>query len=104
MASADVAHGVVAPPVVDGSVHVVVYGKGYGVDEFREVQAQSKKPGYAGWWDRVIPELSEEQRQSLEQAGADRGISHRTISVVLGKWGFEVTPAMVGHWRRTHVG
>jgi hypothetical protein len=95
---------VVAPPVVDGIVHAVVYGKGYGVDEFREAQAQAKRPGTAGWWDRVIPELSEEQRKSLEQAGADRGISHRTISVVLGRWGFEVTPAMVGHWRRNHVG
>ena len=109
MASAYGAYGLAASQVVDTVlvdriVHAVVYGKGYGVDEFREVQSQAKRPGTEGWWDRVIPQLSDEQRQSLEQAGADRGISHRTISVVLGRWGFEVTPAMVGHWRRTHVG
>jgi hypothetical protein len=38
-------------------------------------------------------------------AGKDRRISHRVISIVLGQWGFEVTPAQVGHWRRSqHVG
>lgn len=94
----------VAPPLIDAIVHTVVYRKGEGVDEFVEVQAQAKKPGTDGWWDRVIPKLTEEQSESLRQAADNRDISHRTISVVLGRWGFEVTPAMVGHWRRTHVG
>jgi hypothetical protein len=37
-------------------------------------------------------------------AARSRGISHRAISIVLGNWGFDVSAAKVGHWRRTHVG
>ena len=103
MASADVAYGVVAPPIVDGIVHAVVYGKGYGVNEFLEAQGGLKPPGTSGWWDRVLPELSDGQRADLLEAGRSREISHRAIAVVLGKWGHTVTPAQVGHWRRTHV-
>jgi len=74
------------------------------VDEFLAVQAEAARPGAGGWWERVIPQLTEDQVQALEQAAADRAITHRTISVVLGRWGHKVSPAMVGHWRRTHVG
>lgn len=94
----------VAPPLIDGIVHAVIYRKGDGVDEFVEAQSSLKGPGTAGWWDRVLPELTAEQSESLHAAAADRNISHRAISIVLGKWGFKVSPAMVGHWRRTHVG
>lgn len=87
-----------------GNVRAVVYSKGYGMDEFLQVQSELGTPGVAGWWDRVLPELSEEQRQSLGQAAGNSSISHRTISIVLGRWGHRVTPAQVGHWRRTHVG
>jgi len=73
------------------------------VDEFLAVQAGQKGPGTFGWWDRVIPELTGEQQASLEQAANNRDISHRTISIVLGRWGHKVTPAMVGHWRRNHA-
>lgn len=74
------------------------------MDEFLQVQSEQRGPGTTGWWDRVIPTLTDEQRQSLEAAGRSRDISHRTISVVLERWGHRVSPAMVGHWRRTHVG
>ena len=67
------------------------------------VQAEAKGPGTGGWWDRVLPELTEEQSGSLYQAAQNRDISHRTISIVLGRWGFKVSPEMVGHWRRNHV-
>jgi len=73
------------------------------VDEFLEVQATKKSPGVSGWWDDVIPQLSEEQVASLEQAARSSQISHRTISIVLARWGFEVTAGSVGHWRRNHV-
>lgn len=73
------------------------------MDEFVEAQKALKRPGTSGWWDRVLPELSVERRASLEQAATDRSISHRAICVVLARWGFEVTPAQVGHWRRTYV-
>lgn len=73
-----------------------------GLEEFWEAQ-QGRKPGTAGWWERVLPELSEEQVDSLNQAAGNPTISHRTISVVLGRWGFEVSPAAVGHWRRNYA-
>jgi hypothetical protein len=73
-------------------------------DEFREVQSGLKGPGTVGWWEHVLPELDEVQAEALAQAAESREISHRTIATVLGKWGFEVTAAQVGHWRRTHVG
>jgi hypothetical protein len=73
-------------------------------DEFRQAQAELKGPGTSGWWDSVIPQLDEVQAEALMQAAESRDISHRTISTVLGRWGFEVSYAQVGHWRRTHVG
>ena len=73
------------------------------MDEFEQVQARTK-PGVDGWWDRVLPELTPEQTEKFERAVASRSISHRTISIVLGQWGFDVSPAQVGHWRRSRVG
>ena len=74
------------------------------MDEFVQVQQQGKQPGSVGWWDRVLPELTAEQVEGLRSAARSPEISHRTISVVLGKWGFQVSPGSVGHWRRNHVG
>jgi hypothetical protein len=70
------------------------------VDVFTSVQQKAKGPGCDGWWVSVIPQLTDDQRSQLEQAAADRRITHRTIAVVLTQWGFEVTPTQVGHWRR----
>jgi len=72
------------------------------VDEFREVQAGLSKPGTLGWWERY--EFTPEQTEALEQAGRDGSISHRAISIVLGRWGFKVSAVQVGHWRRTVLG
>jgi len=77
--------------------------EGASVDEFEHTQRNMKGPGTAGWWDKVIPTLDPEQQQSLEAAGTNPNISHRTISVVLERWGHRVTQAQVGHWRRNHV-
>jgi len=73
------------------------------MDEFTTVQADLKGPGYQGWWDHILPQLTEEQTANLNLAAASHGISHRTISIVLTRWGFPVTPGQVGHWRRNHV-
>jgi hypothetical protein len=73
------------------------------VREFLNAQANIRGPGTAGWWDRVIPELDDTQRESLMEAAKASQISHRAIAVVLGTWGHPVTAAQVGHWRRTHV-
>jgi len=90
--------------VVHSIFHTIVYGKGEGVDEFLRVQNDAAKPGTTGWWDRVLPELSEKQLASLMEAARSKGISHRTISIVLGKWGYQVSAPSVGHWRRSYVG
>jgi hypothetical protein len=70
-------------------------------DEFEEVQRELGRPGVSGWWERVLPELTDKQADDLLNAADNAGISHRTISVVLGRWGHKVTPAQVGHWRRS---
>ena len=93
----------VAPPLVDGIVHAVIYSEVYGVDEFEQAQQESSKPGTVGWWDRVMQNLTAEQVESLNRAAGNPAITHRTISVVLGNWGHQVTPAMVGHWRRNYA-
>ena len=70
------------------------------MDEFEQVQSQAK-PGTQGWWDRVLPDLTPEQAEKLDGAAGSRSISHRTISIVLGQWGFDVSAAQVGHWWRS---
>jgi hypothetical protein len=56
------------------------------MDEFTTVQADLKGPGYQGWWDHILPQLTEEQTANLNLAAASHGISHRTISIVLTRW------------------
>jgi len=73
------------------------------LDVFRQVQEELRRPGVAGWWVEVLEELDDDRRTALETAAADRTITHRTISVVLERWGYQVTPARVAHWRRTYV-
>jgi hypothetical protein len=69
------------------------------VDEFLEAQYELARPGVRGWWDNL--HITDEQAYALGQAAEDRRISHRAISVVLARWGYEVSPQQVGHWRRT---
>jgi hypothetical protein len=70
------------------------------VSEFLEEQERQRGPGTAGWWARAQEALDAERWQQLQDAADNPGISHRTISVVLDRWGVKVTPGMVGHWRR----
>ena len=73
------------------------------MDEFEQVQSELKRPnGYRAWWQ--IIDLTDEQRDALEKAGANPAISHRAIHIVLKKWGHEVPVGSIGHWRRTHMG
>lgn len=73
------------------------------MDEFRKAQEQLKRPnGYRAWWETI--NLTEQQKSDLFAAGADPGISHRAIHMVLADWGCEVTVGQIGHWRRTHLG
>lgn len=68
------------------------------MNEFLEAQQQMKRPGVPGWWNNLS--LTDEQQQALDEAAGDRRISHRAISVVLKRWGYEVNAQQVGYWRQ----
>lgn len=74
------------------------------MDEFREAQANLKRPGVRGWWVKVLDEVDEERAAALLAAAADPNISHKAIAVVVSGWGFPVNREKVAHWRRNHVG
>ena len=73
------------------------------MNEFEKAQAESKRPGVAGWWTQ-IDTLPRDQQESLANAAVSPHISHRAIATVLTDWGIPVSVAQVGQWRRTHVG
>ena len=70
------------------------------MDEFLAEQEKQRRPGMTGWWVTAEQTLDGDQFAQLQQAADNPNISHRTISVVLERWGVKVTPGMVGHWRR----
>ena len=72
------------------------------MDEFELAQAELK-PGTAGWWERVIPQLDDEQREALDRALHNREIRHSTIATVLKRWGHPVSYQQVSHYRRRYV-
>jgi len=72
------------------------------VDEF-ELEQSKVRNGSKGWWERVLPELDDEQRAALDKALANRDIAHSTISTVLKRWGHSVSYQQVGHFRRRYV-
>ena len=70
------------------------------MDEFLAEQDRQRGPGTSGWWVHAEQTLTPDQFGQLQQAADNPAITHRTISVVLERWGVKVTPGMVGHWRR----
>jgi len=72
------------------------------MDEF-ELEQQRLRVGTAGWWEKVIPQLDDEQRASLDRALHNPDIGHSTIATVLKRWGYQVSYQQVGHFRRRYV-
>ena len=70
------------------------------MNEFAVEQERQARPGTTGWWVYAEQALDSGQFAQLQEAADTPTISHRTISVVLERWGVKVTPGMVGHWRR----
>ena len=70
------------------------------MNEFVAEQERQRGPGSSGWWVNAQQTLDPDKWQQLEEAADNRAISHRTISIVLERWGIKVTPGMIGHWRR----
>ena len=70
------------------------------LDEFAKAQASLPGPGYRSWYDMVVTELSEEQREALDQALAHPKFTPTAISVVLADWGHDVNPDKVARHRR----
>ena len=74
---------------------------GLRVSEFAQEQERRRRP--SGWYERIAPQLTDEQRTDLDAALADKNISATVISVVLQRWGYEVSMQAVGNHRRRYV-
>jgi hypothetical protein len=70
------------------------------IDEFEQAQESLRGPGYRSWYDLVTLEMSEEQREALDQALAHPKFTAKAISQVLTKWGYDVNPDKVSRHRR----
>lgn len=72
------------------------------MDEFLQTHLEvTKKAGSRSWYDRTVERLTAEQREALDTALADPAIGQRAISVVLKRWGCDISVGQVGHYRRT---
>ena len=71
------------------------------MSEFREVQRTTRK-GMPSWYDRIAPQLTDEQRADLDDALSDREIFPRSIMIVLERWGHKVSPSQITWHRKTH--
>lgn len=71
------------------------------MNEFTQVAKELPKAGTVGWYQRTA--FSDEQRSKLDDALADRSLSARVISVVLQRWGYDISPDQVSHYRRRYL-
>lgn len=71
------------------------------MDEFTEVQMTLTSRGMSGWWDRAV--LSDEQWAQLNAAADNPEITRRAISIVLSRWGVDVSITQVGYWKQNRV-
>ena len=74
------------------------------MDEFVAAQNGLVRGNTVSWYERVAPELTAEQRASLDAALASPDISARAIAVVLDGWGFEVKEGTISKWRKFRLG
>jgi len=72
------------------------------VSEFRELAAVTRTKGQPTWYEKITPELSEQQKTDLDDALADRSITPGVIAVVLKRWGYEATTDQISRHRRRH--
>jgi hypothetical protein len=70
------------------------------LDEFEAAQSKLRRSGYPSWYERVTSELDAERIAALDAALAAPHLTGRAISIVLKTWGFDVSPATVGTYRR----
>ena len=70
------------------------------IDEFENAQARQKGPGYLNWYDRAVPDLTDEQIEALDQALLHPKYTAKAICEVLRDWGVDVTPENVSRLRR----
>lgn len=70
------------------------------LNEFDEAQSQLKGPGHLSWYDKIQPDLTEEQRDALEQAMRHPKYTAKAIAKVLADWGYDVGHEKVARHRR----
>ena len=73
------------------------------IEAFREAQKTGPRHGNPSWYEMYVPQMTDSQREGLDEALQDPTINHAVIARVLNGWGFKVTANSVGHWRRQHV-
>lgn len=73
------------------------------IEAFKEAQRAGTRHGNPSWYEIYVPQMTDEQREGLEEALQDPSIGHAVISKVLNDWGYKVKPNSVGHWRRQNV-
>lgn len=72
------------------------------MSEFHDLAAVTRTKGQPSWYERISPELSEQQKKDLDEALADRGITPGVIVAVLKRWGYETTPDQISRHRRRY--
>lgn len=70
------------------------------LEQFDEAQDGLKGPGYLSWYDRVVPDLTDEQRDALDQALKHPKYTAKAIAKVLADWGHDVGHEKVARHRR----
>lgn len=72
------------------------------MSEFRDLAAVTRIHGTKTWYERITPELSEQQKADLDDALGDRTITPKVISAVLKRWGYETTTDQISRYRRRY--
>lgn len=75
------------------------------MDEFASEQAQqaARRGNAQSWYERVVPQLTDDERAALDQAIASPQITARTIATVLERWGHPVREGTISAWRRARA-
>lgn len=63
-------------------------------------EANRRRRGHVTWYERVSPDLTDDQKRQLDDALDDRRISAQVISDVLSTWGFYASEQAIGNYRR----
>ena len=70
------------------------------LSEFEAAQSTLRRSGYASWYERVMDELDDDRKASLDAALKSPHLTPRAIRLVLADWGYDVSLNAVQDRRR----